>query len=95
MKEFSIKLKIADREYPMKISPDQEPKIRDVGKRINEKLKSCRNRFETDDKQDLLAIVAFECLFDYLIGQEESNHKIENALQKVSSLNHLISEAIS
>lgn len=95
MRELSIKLKIADREYPMKIDPADEARIRDAGRRINESIKTYREKFGIDDKQDLLAMVAFDSVVDYLKGQEESSQRVESILQKVSSLNHLISEAIS
>ena len=39
MKELSIKIKIADREYPMKVDAADEEKIRLAGKKINEKIK--------------------------------------------------------
>ena len=37
MEELSIKIKIADREYPMKVDAEDEERIRLAGKKINEK----------------------------------------------------------
>ena len=54
MNELSIKIKIGNREYPMKVAADEEAKIREAGKKINEKLKSYQEQFGIDDKQDLL-----------------------------------------
>jgi cell division protein ZapA len=42
MEELSIKIKIADREYPMKVKRSDEERVRMAGKLINEKLKSYR-----------------------------------------------------
>ena len=39
MDELSIKIKIADREYPMKVKRNDEERIRAAGKLINEKFK--------------------------------------------------------
>ena len=58
MEELSIKIKIADREYPMKVKRNEEERVRAAGKLINEKLKSYREQFGLDDKQDLLAMTA-------------------------------------
>jgi cell division protein ZapA len=42
MEELSIKIKIADREYPMKVKRADEERVRIAGKLINEKLKTYR-----------------------------------------------------
>jgi cell division protein ZapA len=59
MEELSIKIKIADREYPMKVKGVDEERVRTASRLINEKLKSYKEQFGIDDKQDLLAMVAF------------------------------------
>jgi cell division protein ZapA len=94
MEELSIKIKIADREYPMKVKRHEEERVRAAGKLINEKLKSYREQFGLDDKQDLLAMTAFDCLVQKLAA-EEDNHAIdESVVEKVSHLNQLVSQAI-
>ncbi len=94
MEELSIKIKIADREYPMKVKRNEEERVRAAGKLINEKLKSYREQFGLDDKQDLLAMTAFDCLVQKLAA-EESNHAVdESVVEKVSHLNQLVSQAI-
>jgi cell division protein ZapA len=50
MDELSIRIKIADREYPMKVKRVDEERVRIAGKLINEKLKSYREQFGIDDK---------------------------------------------
>jgi cell division protein ZapA (FtsZ GTPase activity inhibitor) len=62
METLSIRLKIGDREYPMKVKTEDEAKIRKAGKLINDKLKRYREEFGLDDKQDLLAMVSFDCM---------------------------------
>ena len=46
----------------MKVKTEDEAKIRLAGKMINDKLKKYREEFGLDDKQDLLAMVAFDCM---------------------------------
>ena len=70
MEELSIKIRIADREYPMKVKRADEERVRTAGKLINEKLKSYREQFGIDDKQDLLAMVAFDSLVEKMTSEE-------------------------
>jgi cell division protein ZapA (FtsZ GTPase activity inhibitor) len=89
MDVLSIKIKIGDREYPMKVKVEDEVKIRQAGKLINEKLKKYREQFGIDDKQDLLAMVAFDCMIESMeqnFMNLEDSQKIESNITKVSDL---------
>jgi cell division protein ZapA (FtsZ GTPase activity inhibitor) len=89
MEVLSIKIKIGDREYPMKVKVEDEVKIRQAGKLINEKIKKYREQFGLDDRQDLLAMVAFDCMIESMeqniLNQEDSQH-IESNITKISNL---------
>jgi cell division protein ZapA len=94
MDELSIKIKIGDREYPMKVKKHEEERVRAAGKVINEKLKSYRDQFGLDDKQDLLAMTAFDCVVEKMAA-EESDHAVDQSVvDKVNHLNQLVSQAI-
>ena len=92
MKELSINVKIADREYPMKVDAEDEERIRLAGKKINEKIKLYRDQFGIDDKQDLLAMVAFDSLYEKLQTEANSTSSGESAVDRISYLSRLISE---
>jgi cell division protein ZapA len=92
MDELSIKVKIADREYPMKVDAEDEERIRLAGKKINEKIKLYRDQFGIDDKQDLLAMVAFDSLYEKLQTEASSTTIGESAVDKISYLSRLISD---
>ena len=94
MDELSIKIKIADREYPMKVKRNDEERIRAAGKLINEKFKHYREQFGIDDKQDLLAMVAFDCLVDKLAEQETLQSIDQTVVEKVNHLNQLVAQAL-
>ena len=94
MEELSIKIKIADREYPMKVKRADEERVRTAGKLINEKLKFYREQFGIDDKQDLLAMVAFDCLVDKMASDETQQLVDQTVFEKVSQLNQLVSQSI-
>jgi cell division protein ZapA len=92
MGELSIKIKIADREYPMKVDAEDEEQIRLAGKKINEKIKLYRDQFGIDDKQDLLAMVAFDSLYEKIQSEASSVSDGESAIDKINYLSRLISE---
>ena len=94
MEKLSIRLKIADREYPMKVEPEEEEKVRNAGKLINERLKSYRDQFGIDDKQDLLAMVAFDSVVDKLKSEKELEVTDNSVQEKVDHLNRLISQSL-
>ena len=94
MKDLSIKIKIADREYPMKVKLTDEERVRMAGKLINEKIKSYREQFGIDDKQDLLAMVAFDCLIDKMAADETYQVIDQTVFEKVNQLNNIVSQSI-
>ena len=93
MDKLSIKIKIADREYPMKVEPEEEERIRRAGKIVNEKIKLFKSQFGIDDKQDLLAMVAFDTLVERL--KTEGGDVSDDLLkEKLSGLSSLISQSL-
>ena len=88
MDKLSIKLKIADREYPMRVEPDEEELIRKAGKIVNEKIKEFKSQFGIDDKQDLLAMVAEK------LKAQVGDSSDELLQEKLANLNALISQSL-
>ena len=95
MDELSIRIRIADREYPMKVKREEEEWVRAAGKWINEKLKSFRDQFGTDDKQDLLAMVAFDSVIQRLAGEQKHDGVDRATVEKVIHLNQLLNQALN
>ncbi|WP_258103958.1 cell division protein ZapA [Marinoscillum sp. MHG1-6] len=93
MAELSIKLKIGNREYPMKVKAEDEERIRRAGKMINEKIRSYKDQFGIDDYQDLLAMVAFDFLVDKMKSDETIETTDEFALNQIRTINQLIVDA--
>lgn len=91
MTELSIKIKIGNREYPMKVAASEEATIREAGKKINEKLKSFQDQFGIDDKQDLLAMVAIDSFVEKLRAMELRQTTDDVAMDQISKLNRLVS----
>lgn len=72
LKELSIKVNIADRYYPLKVTPEQEEIVRQAAKLINDKLKALQQEFDVKDKQDMLSMTVLE-LTTQLITLQSKN----------------------
>lgn len=94
MEELSIKIRIADRDYPMTVKRDDEERVRMASRLINEKLRSYREQFGIDDKQDLLAMVAFDSLVEKMTSEEGYQLVEQTVHEKVNHLNQLVSQSI-
>ncbi|MDB5264393.1 MAG: cell division protein ZapA [Adhaeribacter sp.] len=90
MSELSIKIRIADRDYPMRVTEEEEERLRIAGRLLNERLKLFRDQFGIDDKQDLLAMVALEVAADSL--QTVKSEKTEKSIltDKLTRLDQLL-----
>jgi cell division protein ZapA len=95
MGELSIKIKIGDREYPMRVDSAEEERLRIAGRTVNEKMKNYRDHFGIDDKQDLLAMVAFDCLVEKMRTEAVNSGLNNNISAKISDIDHLITATLS
>jgi cell division protein ZapA len=91
MGELAIKIRIAEREYPMRVKEEEEERLRVVGKILNERLRFFKDQFGLQDKQDLLAMVAFETMVDKLKMEEEKNSHLTKMGEQLSVLDDLLS----
>ena len=53
-----------------------------------------REKFGIDDKQDLLSMVAFDCLIDKMEAEESHFGVDETVVEKITELNHKISQSL-
>ena len=83
---IKIKLKIADRVYPLTISSNQEVSLRVSAGKIDSMMKQLENNYAVRDKQDVLAM----CALQYAAQLEI---KLQNNTESESSekVNELIS----
>lgn len=78
----------------MRVKAEDEERIRKAGKSLNDKIKSHRNQFGIEDNQDLLAMVAFDCLVDKMKKEETIESTDEVALDQIKNISQLIANAI-
>ena len=60
MGELSIKIKIANRVYPLTVESSEEEGIRDAAEKINRSIDDFERLYSVKDKQDLIAMAALK-----------------------------------
>jgi cell division protein ZapA len=95
MGELSIKIRISDRDYPMRVDASEEERIRIAGKLINEKLKHFREQFGIDDKQDLLSMTVFDAVMDKLKANQSATDNESIIQNKIEHIDRILSEALA
>lgn len=60
MGELSIKIKIANRVYPLTVNAEEEEGIRKAAEKINHSIDEFERLYDVKDKQDLLAMAALK-----------------------------------
>ena len=68
---LKIKLTIANRVYPLSVSPDQESSLRSSANNINNTIRQLEKNYAVRDKQDVLAM----CSLQYASQLELSKNK--------------------
>jgi cell division protein ZapA len=89
MEELAIKIRIYDRQYPMKVHPKDEALVRKAAENINHQLKAYQEKFDHIDIQDLLAMVTFDCLVENLRiqkAQAKDREAIQTSIQTMIQL---------
>ena len=63
--KLKIKLSIANRVYPLTISPDQEEGLRKAAQKIEAMIKQFEQSYSARDKQDVLKMSYFDFFLTY------------------------------
>tara|TARA_X000000950_G_scaffold103066_2_gene130091 strand:+ start:705 stop:998 length:294 start_codon:yes stop_codon:yes gene_type:complete len=87
--KIKIKITVADRVYPLTISPEQEASLRASAKKIDVMTKQLENNYAVRDKQDVLAMCALQYAAQ-LENQLENNKVGNDSSEKVNELIDLI-----
>ncbi|WP_426490407.1 cell division protein ZapA [Hymenobacter sp. 102] len=91
MSDLSIKIRVADRDYPMRVSPEDEERLRLAGRLLNERLKEFREQYGIQDKQDLLAMIALSTMADRLKVTKEKDGTDAALTERLARLDKLLS----
>ena len=91
---LSIKVQIAERFYPLKIKRQDEEKIRQAARLINNKVLQYKQRYTDKDTQDFMAMAALQFVINLIDCEQEQNVvSLEEELGSLSSeLDELLKE---
>ena len=93
MSELSIKIRVADREYPMRVSVAEEERLRLAGRALADKLREFRENYGIQDKQDLLAMIALSILADQQKVSQEKDGTDAALSERLERLDTLLAGA--
>jgi cell division protein ZapA (FtsZ GTPase activity inhibitor) len=91
---LSIKVQIAERFYPLKIKRQDEEKIRQAARLINDKILQYKQRYTDKDSQDFMAMATLQFVISLIDCEQEQNVvSLEEELGSLSSeLDELLKE---
>lgn len=95
MSSFKITVNIADREYRLNISREEEEKIRAVVNIVNGNLKKYAENFEFKDKQDLLAMVVLEGAIRNADLEKQVEFQQTQLEGKLNDIERVLTESLS
>jgi len=92
---LSIKIRIGDKDYPMKVDESEEETLRAAGRLLNEKLKTFKEQYHIEDRQDLMAMVAFDSVVQKIKNQLDTSIGDNNAIDRLSYLSSIIAKSLA
>jgi cell division protein ZapA len=73
--DVSIKVKIVDRIYPLRVPVAEEQYVRQAAMHIDQRLKDMKDQYGIQENKDLLAMVALE------LATDNAKHKAGNWIE--------------
>jgi cell division protein ZapA len=90
---LSVKVSIANRNYPLRISSEEQEKVASAAENINNRIREFEENYAVKDKQDLLAMCALQFASEAMGSKQNSSDQVKNEmLENISYLNMLIDE---
>ena len=93
--KLKIKLSIANRVYPLTISPSQEEGLRKAAQKIEAMIKQFEQSYSVRDKQDVLAMCALQFASQTEQKVIDENNLSEEVEEKLIALNQLLKESLN
>ncbi len=88
--KLSIRVNVADRFYPLRVDREDEEKIREAAKLINDKVLQYKQRYNDKDVQDFLAMAALQFVIKNL--EMEQSHNVEPVIEAISLLDQKLEQ---
>jgi len=90
---LSVKVSIANRNYPLRITSEEQEKVASAAENINNRIRELEDNYAVKDKQDLLAMTALQIASEAMGSKKNSADQIKKETEEnISYLNNLIEE---
>ena len=90
---LSVKVSIANRNYPLRITAEEQEKVMRAAENINKRIKDFEDNFAVKDKQDLLAMCALQFASEAMGAKQNNSESSKKEIQEnFSALNKMIDE---
>ncbi len=90
---LSIKVSIANRNYPLRITQEENERVMQAAENINKRIKEFEDNYAVKDKQDLLAMCALQFASEALGQQKKEGGSSSREMEdKIEFLSLLIDE---
>ena len=89
---LSIKVQIAERFYPLKIKRQDEEKIRQAARLINDKVLQYKQRYTDKDTQDFMAMAALQFVINLIDCEQQQN--VVSLAEELGSLSSELDELL-
>ncbi|MCY7350191.1 MAG: cell division protein ZapA [Cytophagaceae bacterium] len=93
--KLKITISVAKRPYPMNIAVQEEFFVREAARLLNEQMQQYKQDLKMTDPQDLLAMVAIDCMVTNLKLNENYKNLQHAVSQRVGSLSDLLTPALN
>ncbi|MEO0310854.1 MAG: hypothetical protein RIQ89_511 [Bacteroidota bacterium] len=93
---LSVKVAIANRNYPLRVTQQEQEKVLAAAQAINARIKAFEDTYAVKDKQDLLAMVALQLVNEQVaVKPEESANQTNEIIDQLGYLKLVIEEYIA
>ncbi len=94
---LSIKVSIANRTYPLRITHDEQEKVLQAAENINKRIKDFEDNYAVKDKQDLLAMSALQFASEALgtPKQDKKHNSQQETIDHIDYLTLLVDEYLA
>ncbi len=86
---LSVKVSIANRTYPLRITKDEEEKVLQAAQSVNKCVKEFEENYAVKDKQDLLAMCSLQFASEAMGQHKKGPKQHENSQQIIEQIDHL------
>ena len=92
--KLKIKLSIADRVYPLTVTPAQEEGLRSASKKIDAMIRQFEENYAVRDKQDVLAMCALQFAAQVEQKQIDTSADFDEAFKRLQQMDEKLGKVL-